>query len=98
VTEYYRKFKGMTDALADLGSPIDDQILVLNILHGLNQRFEHLRAIIRRSSLFPNFLNVRDDLLLEEIHLDTAGPSAAPTMLYTSTVPPAPKTQPSVLS
>jgi hypothetical protein len=46
VTEYCRKFKGMADALADLGSPVDDWILVLNILRGLNQRFEHLGAII----------------------------------------------------
>jgi hypothetical protein len=93
VTEYCRKFKGMADALADLGSPVDDRILVLNILHGLNQCFEHLGAIIRRSSPFPNFLKVWDDLL-EEIHLDTAEPSAAPTALDTSTAPPAPKPQP----
>jgi hypothetical protein len=91
VTEYCHKFKGMDDALADLGSPVDDRILVLNILRGLNQRFEHLDAIIRRSSPFPSFLKVRDDLLLEEIHLDTAGPSTAPTTLYTSTAPLAPK-------
>jgi hypothetical protein len=36
VTMYCRKFKGMADALANLGSPIDDQILVLNILRDLN--------------------------------------------------------------
>jgi hypothetical protein len=95
VTEYCRKFNGMTDGLVDLGSPIDDRILVLNILHSLNQCFEHLEAIIWRSSPFPNFLKVHDDLILEVIHLDTIGPSAAPTMLYTSTVPPAPKPQPS---
>jgi hypothetical protein len=98
VTEYCRKFKGMADALADLGLPVNDRILILNILRGLNQRFEHLRAIIRRSSSFLNFLKVRNDLLLEEIHLDTAGPSAAPTALYTSIAPPAPKPQPSMPS
>jgi hypothetical protein len=76
VTESCRKFKGMADALADLGSTVDDRILVLNILRGLNQRFKHLGVIIRRSSSFLNFLKVRDDLLLEEIHLNTAGPSA----------------------
>jgi hypothetical protein len=48
VTEYCRKFKGMDDALAYLGSPVDDRILILNILHDLNQRFKHLGAIIRR--------------------------------------------------
>jgi hypothetical protein len=90
VTKYCRKFKGMTDALADLGSPVDDRILILNILRGLNQRFEHLDAIIPRSSPFPNFLKVRDDLL-EEIDLDTVGSYAAPMALYTNTAPPAPK-------
>jgi hypothetical protein len=88
MTEYCRKLKGMTNALADLGSLVDDRILTLN------QRFEHLGAIIRRSSPFPNFLEVHDDLLLEEIHLNTAGLFIAPMALYTSTEPPAPKPQP----
>jgi hypothetical protein len=92
--EYCRKFEGMADALADLRSPVDDWILILNIHHGLNQYFENLVAIIRRSSSFLNFLKVYDDHLLEEIHLDTTGPSAAPTVLYTSTAPPTPKPQP----
>jgi hypothetical protein len=64
VTEYCCKFKGIVDALANLGSPADDQILILNILHDLNQRFENLGAIIRHSLLLLNFLKVRDDLLL----------------------------------
>jgi hypothetical protein len=98
VTEYCCKFKGMADALTDLGSPVDDQILILNILRGLNQCFEHLGAIIQHSSPFLKFLKVHDDLLLEEIHLDTNGPSVAPTALYTSIVPPASKSQPSASS
>jgi hypothetical protein len=77
----------MADSLTDLGSPIEDWILVLNILQGMNQCFEHVGSIIRCYSPFPNFLKVRDDLLLEEIHMDSIGPSAAPTTLYTNTVP-----------
>jgi hypothetical protein len=73
MTEYCRKFKGMVDALTDLGSPVNDRNLILNILRGLNQRFEHLEAIIQCSSAFLNFLKVRNDLLLEEMHLDTLG-------------------------
>jgi hypothetical protein len=34
VNEYCRKFKAMADGLADLGAPVEDQILVLNILRG----------------------------------------------------------------
>jgi hypothetical protein len=45
-----------------------------------------------------NFLKVHFDLLLEVIHLDTARPSAAPTTLYTNTMPSAPKLQPYALS
>jgi hypothetical protein len=36
VNEYCRKFKVMADGLANLGAPVDDRILVLNILRGLN--------------------------------------------------------------
>jgi hypothetical protein len=77
----------MADALADLGSPVDDRILVLNIIRGLNPRFEHLGAIIRRYTPFPSFLKVRDDLILEELHLDSSGPPADATALYTCPAP-----------
>jgi hypothetical protein len=79
VSEYCRKFKTMADGLTDLGSPVEDRILLLNILRGLNQRFEHVGSIIRCYLPFLNFLKVRDDLLVEEIHMDSTDPSAAPT-------------------
>jgi hypothetical protein len=91
VSEYCRKFKAMADGVADLGSPVEDRILVLNILRGLNQRFERVGSIIRRYSPFLNFLKVRDDLLLEEIHMVSTGPPAAPTVLYTNAAPPVAK-------
>jgi hypothetical protein len=87
VSKYCRKFKNMADALADLGSPVNDRILVLNILHCLNPRFEHLGAIIWRYTPFPSFLKVRDDLILEELHLDSSGPPADATALYTYPAP-----------
>jgi hypothetical protein len=104
VSEYCRKFKGMADALADLGSSVDNWILILNILRALNQRFEHVNAIIQRYSSFPKILKVRDDLLLEEVrddllleenHLDTSGPAAAPMALYSNSLS-ASNPQPSV--
>jgi hypothetical protein len=98
VSEYCHKFKAMADGLANLGSPVKDRILVLNILRGLNERFDHVGSIIQRYSLFPNFLKVRDDLLLEEIHMDSTGPSAATTALYTNVVPLAARPSSSTLS
>jgi hypothetical protein len=91
VNEYCRKFKAMADGLVDLDAPVEYRILVLNILWGLNQRFEHVGSIIRRYSPFPNFLKVRDDLLLEEIHMDSTGTPAAPTTLYTNAASPVAK-------
>jgi hypothetical protein len=89
--EYCHKFKAMADGLADLGAPVKDRILVLNIFRGLNQRFEHVGSIIQRYPPFLNFLKVRDDLLLEEIHMDSTGPPAVPTALYTNAASPAVK-------
>jgi hypothetical protein len=57
----------------------------------LNQRFEHVGSIIRRYSSFLNFLKVRDDLLLEEIHMDSTGPPTALTALYTNIASPVAK-------
>jgi hypothetical protein len=76
----------MADGLADLSTPVDDRILVLNILQGLNQHFEHVGPIIRRYSPFLNFLKVRDDLLLEELHMNSTEPLVVPTVLYTNIV------------
>jgi hypothetical protein len=78
INEYCRKLKAMADDLADLGAPVEDRILVLNIIRELNQRFEYVGSIIRRYSPFLNFLKVRDDLLLEEIHMDSTGPPRRP--------------------
>jgi hypothetical protein len=81
----------MADSLADLGAPIDDRILILNILRGLNQRFEHVGSIIQCYSPFLNFLKVQDGLLFEELHMDSTEPPVASTALYTNIASPAAK-------
>jgi hypothetical protein len=91
VNEYCRKFKVMAADLTDLSAPVENRILVLNILRGLNQRFKHVCSIIQRYSPFLNFLKVRDDLLLEELHMDSTRPPATPTTLYTNVESPAAK-------
>lgn len=46
VTEYCRRLKIMIDQLPDLGKPVRDRTLVLNVLYGLNERFAHLVDLI----------------------------------------------------
>jgi hypothetical protein len=65
VSEYCRKMRTMADSLGDLGCPVEDRMLVLNVLRGLSDRYAHLRSLIMRQRPFPTFLQVRDDLALE---------------------------------
>ena len=39
IDDFCRKMKGMADALADLGEPVSDHTLVMNMLRGLNEHF-----------------------------------------------------------
>jgi hypothetical protein len=59
--------KGMADSLHNLGWPVEDRILVLNVLHGLSDRYAHIRTWITRQRSFPTFLQVCDDLVMEEL-------------------------------
>jgi len=67
ITDYCRKFKSMADDLADLGEPVTDRTLVLNVIRSLNKNFNDIGRHLRRGRPFPTFLDVCNDLLLEEI-------------------------------
>jgi hypothetical protein len=49
VSDYYRWTKGMANDLHALGETITDRHLILNLLHGLNKRFDHTKIFIKRS-------------------------------------------------
>jgi cell division inhibitor SulA len=56
--------KGLADALTDLGEPIQDRTLVLNVLRGLSEQFRFMAQLIPRQKLFPCFTDVCADLRL----------------------------------
>jgi hypothetical protein len=68
-------------SLQDLGMPVSDRMLVLNLLRGLSWRYNHLKAFIKRSVRFPSFHDVCNELLLEALTLDIESPVSA-TALY----------------
>ena len=70
VTDYYCLLKKMANDLMALGEVITDRTLILNMIHGLNECFSHVGALLRRSRPFPTFLEARDDLILEELTLE----------------------------
>jgi len=77
----------MADALHDLGCPVGDRILVLNVLRGLNHTYGHLRTWITRQRPFPSFLQVRDDLVLEITKGPMTGSSSASSTALVATPP-----------
>jgi hypothetical protein len=72
VSDYCHRMKGMADDPRALGETIIDSHLVLNLLQGMNKRFDHMKIFIKRSRSFPFFHTVRNDLELEEIELDNS--------------------------
>jgi hypothetical protein len=62
--------KGMANDLCALGETVIDRHLILNLLQGLNKRFNHMKIFIKRSQPFASFPTVCNDLELEEIELD----------------------------
>jgi hypothetical protein len=52
INDYYRKMKGFTDYLADLGIDSTDHVLMLNVLRGLNKNFKYLCAIFTHVTPF----------------------------------------------
>jgi hypothetical protein len=87
--DYCRKMKSMADYLPDLGCVVSDCNLLLNVLQGLNKRYDHLRTIITCNASFPSFHKVRGGLVLEELtlSLDTFAP---PLQAFYSNNTPAP--------
>lgn len=98
ITDYCRRMKTLADSLTELGEPISDRLLVINVLRGLNDRFAHLRPYLKRQRPLPSFAEVRSELQLEELSLGApsavtppvAPPPSAPTALTAGPPSPAP--------
>ncbi|XP_066308036.1 uncharacterized protein [Miscanthus floridulus] len=94
VGDFCRRMKSMADSLGDLGWPVEDRILVLNVLRGLSDRYAHLRTWITRQRPFPSFLQVRDDLVMEELTQgvqpgSTSAPGSSSSSTALAATPPA---------
>jgi hypothetical protein len=67
-----------------LGEVVTDRTLILNVFRGLNERFTHVGALLRRAHPFPTFLQVKDDQSLEELTLGSCPPSPAAALATTT--------------
>jgi hypothetical protein len=81
IDDYCRRMKRMA---ADLGEHVQDRTLVLQVLWGLTKKYDHVKTYLKRAQSFPSFHNVCNDLLLEELTLDTEASSGSATALAAS--------------
>jgi hypothetical protein len=84
IHDYCHRMKGMADDLHALGETVTDRHLVLNLLQGLNKKFDHMKIFIKRLQPFPSFHTVRNDLKLEEIELDHSAPQGQASAFYST--------------
>jgi hypothetical protein len=84
IHDYCRRMNGMADDLRALSETVTDRHLVLNLLQGMNKRFDHMKIFIKRSQPFPSFHTVRNDLKLEEIELDYSAAQGQTSAFYSA--------------
>jgi len=81
ITDFCRRLKSMAQQLPDLGEPVSDRTLTLNLLRGLNERFRDAGRHIRRGQPFPKFKNAVDELILEELTMAQQAPTPPTALL-----------------
>ncbi|WP_353623129.1 hypothetical protein, partial [Escherichia coli] len=69
INEYSLKVKGIADALASIGSPVEDDDLVSVTLNGLGKEYDQFRTSIRTRENFPNFQDLIALLISEEMNV-----------------------------
>jgi hypothetical protein len=69
IADYSQRVKTLADALRDVGHPVSDSQLVLNLLRGLNPRYSNTADDIANSTPFPSFARARSMLVLKETRL-----------------------------
>ncbi|XP_021996403.1 uncharacterized protein LOC110893615 [Helianthus annuus] len=63
---YCQQLKILADQLANVGAPVGNTQLVLQLISGLNEQYEGITTIIQQHDLLPTFYEARSKLILVE--------------------------------
>jgi len=69
ICDYSTKVKNLVDALASIGTPVDDEDLVAVTLNGLGKDYSQFRTSIVIRETFPNFQDLITVLISEEMRV-----------------------------
>ena len=86
IEAYASQLKQTADALRDVGHPILDRQLVLNLLNGINPRLANTADIIANTRPLPTFTEAVNMLRLKELRLANDNKVASNTALTASTM------------
>ncbi|XP_074313431.1 uncharacterized protein LOC141648602 [Silene latifolia] len=78
VSAYCQRLKSLADQLKNVGSPVTNNRLVLQLVSGLTPAYQSVGTIIRQADPLPQFYRARSMLTLEEAGIA----KAASTALY----------------
>lgn len=92
IHDYCQNIKTTADSLADVGHPLTDKQLVLQILHGLPRSYSTVANLVSFQTPLPSFLQMQSLLQMEEHRLKEPDPQ--PTVLYSQTPSHHPQTHP----
>ncbi|KAJ9562600.1 hypothetical protein OSB04_007760 [Centaurea solstitialis] len=66
VSSYCQAMKMIADQLANVGNPVNNQRLVLQLIAGLNDSYEGVAMLIQQTNPLPDFYEVRSKLVMKE--------------------------------
>jgi hypothetical protein len=69
INDYSTKVKNLADALASIGTPVDDEDLVAVTLNGLGKDYSQFRTSIAVRETFPNFQDLITLLISEDMRI-----------------------------
>ncbi|KAJ0613995.1 putative RNA-directed DNA polymerase [Helianthus annuus] len=83
---YCQETKVISDQLANVGAPVTEKNLVIQLLSGLNEAYGGTASILQNTKPFPTFYEARSALTLEET--TKANHASSESALHTTTTPP----------
>ena len=81
VSTYCQHLKSLSNQLKNVGSPIDNSRLVLQLVSGLTEPYKGVATLIRQSDPLPQFYQARSMLVLEESDLKKVAQTSSSAMV-----------------
>ncbi|KAJ8560747.1 hypothetical protein K7X08_022607 [Anisodus acutangulus] len=85
VSTYCKKLKELADQLHNIGAPVTNNRLILQLVAGLSEAYNGIGTLLLQSNLLPAFYQARSMLTLEEAGLaKKAAIGASPVIMMAS--------------